>query len=242
MKRGKNWRVVFKALSLLEHLIKNGAERCVDEARERIYTIRTLTEFRYNENGSEKGTGVREKAKQLVTLLNDTKQIREARKRARELRDKFVGISSHQARFDGPRGRGGDSRNRNKGSGSTFDRRDDFGGFGNEGGSYSSGGFHGSASKKKNVTFPETRIKTASATIHQNDLQTVVKTKKTAAVGVGVVDNKRSSQNRIPKVSLNRIAIQIRVVIPKVTQIAILRRNEAIANKNQHRQKRSRSS
>ena len=77
------------------------------------------------------------------------KQIREARKRARELRDKFVGISSHQARFDGPRGRGGDSCNRNKGSGSTFDRRDDFGGFGNEGGSYSSGGFHGSASKKK---------------------------------------------------------------------------------------------
>ena len=66
-----------------------------------------------------------------------------------ELRDKFVGISSHQARFDGPRGRGGDSRSRNKGSGSTFDRRDDFGGFGNEGGSYSSGGFHGSASKKK---------------------------------------------------------------------------------------------
>ena len=35
--KGKNWRVVFKALSLLEHLIKNGAERCVDEARERIY-------------------------------------------------------------------------------------------------------------------------------------------------------------------------------------------------------------
>ena len=56
--KGKNWRVVFKALSLLEHLIKNGAERCVVEARERIYTIRTLTEFHYNENGSEKGTGV----------------------------------------------------------------------------------------------------------------------------------------------------------------------------------------
>merc|ERR1712072_716379 len=132
--KGKNWRVVFKALSLLEHLIKNGAERCVDEARERIYTIRTLTEFRYNENGSEKGTGVREKAKQLVTLLNDTKQIREARKRARELRDKFVGISSHQAGFDGPRRGGSNNRNgrndrsRNKGSGSTFDRRDDFGG------------------------------------------------------------------------------------------------------------------
>merc|ERR1711991_660487 len=129
---------------------------CVDEARERIYTIRTLTEFRYNENGSEKGTGVREKAKQLVTLLNDTKQIREARKRARELRDKFVGISSHQAGFDGPRRGGSNNRNgrnnrsRNKGSGSTFDRRDDFGGFGNESGSYSSGGFQSGGKSRKN--------------------------------------------------------------------------------------------
>merc|ERR1711991_1299973 len=112
---------------------------CVDEARERIYTIRTLTEFRYNENGSEKGTGVREKAKQLVELLNDTKQIREARKKARQLRDKFVGISSHSAQFN--RGGGGGGMRNNGGSGRTFDRRDDFGGFGNESGSYSSGGF-----------------------------------------------------------------------------------------------------
>merc|ERR1719399_1798173 len=130
--KGKNWRVVFKALSLLEHLIKNGAERCVDEARERIYTIRTLTEFRYNEDGTEKGTGVREKAKLLVELLNDTKQIREARKKARELRDKFVGISSHSAQFNRGGGGGGSGRRNGGGSGRTFDRRDDFGGFGNE--------------------------------------------------------------------------------------------------------------
>ena len=32
-KRGKDWRVVFKALTLMDYLIKNGAERVVDECR-----------------------------------------------------------------------------------------------------------------------------------------------------------------------------------------------------------------
>ena len=27
------WKIVFKALTLLEFLVKNGAERCVDDAR-----------------------------------------------------------------------------------------------------------------------------------------------------------------------------------------------------------------
>ena len=39
---GRLWRVVFKGLSLLDHLIKNGAERFVEEARDHMHKIRSL--------------------------------------------------------------------------------------------------------------------------------------------------------------------------------------------------------
>jgi epsin len=92
--KGKNWRVVFKGLELMDHLIKNGAERVVDECRERIYTIRTLTEFQYHEDRKDKGAGVRQMAKTVVAMLNDTDMIRTERAKARKLRDRFVGISN----------------------------------------------------------------------------------------------------------------------------------------------------
>ena len=39
------WRVVFKGLSLLEHLIKKGSERCVDDARGHNHILRKLLQF-----------------------------------------------------------------------------------------------------------------------------------------------------------------------------------------------------
>jgi epsin len=43
---------------------------------------------------------VREKAKQIVELLNDTTRIREEREKSRALRDKYVGIAGDD-RFSG---------------------------------------------------------------------------------------------------------------------------------------------
>jgi len=88
----KYWRQIFKALTLLEFLVKNGSERVVKDCREKIYQIRTLTGFSYYHDGGEKGTGVREKAKALVELLSDDELIIEERKKAAELRDKYQGI------------------------------------------------------------------------------------------------------------------------------------------------------
>ena len=91
---GKNWRVVFKGLSLLEHLIKHGTERVIDDSRDHIHQIRTLNDFSHFVDGVDKGSGVREKSKQLVELLNDNTLIREERQKARQLREKFTGIGS----------------------------------------------------------------------------------------------------------------------------------------------------
>merc|ERR1712157_646431 len=64
------WRVVFKSLILLEHLMKNGSEHCVDDARSHSHTLKSLYNFHYYEGSIDRGTGVREKSKQLVYLLS----------------------------------------------------------------------------------------------------------------------------------------------------------------------------
>lgn len=83
------WRVVFKGLTLLEHLIKNGSERCVDDARNHGHSLRSLHQFNYYEGTIDRGLGVREKSKQLVEILGDDERIREERQKARQLREKF---------------------------------------------------------------------------------------------------------------------------------------------------------
>jgi ENTH domain len=85
------WRVVFKGLTLLEHLIKNGSERCVDDARNHGHSLRALHQFNYYEGTIDRGLGVREKSKQLIEILGDDERIREERQKARKLREKFGG-------------------------------------------------------------------------------------------------------------------------------------------------------
>jgi epsin len=83
------WRVVFKGLTLLEYLIKNGAERCVDDARNHAHLLRSLGQFNYYEGTIDRGLGVREKSKQILDILGDDERIREERQKARKLREKF---------------------------------------------------------------------------------------------------------------------------------------------------------
>ena len=42
---------------------------------------------------------VREKAKQIIELLNDNERIRDEREKARRLRDKYVGVGSEGSKF-----------------------------------------------------------------------------------------------------------------------------------------------
>ena len=87
------WRVIFKGLTLLEHLVKNGSERCVDDARNHSHLLRSLDRFNYYEGTVDRGQGVREKAKQITDMIGDDERIREERTRARQLREKFAGRS-----------------------------------------------------------------------------------------------------------------------------------------------------
>lgn len=92
---GRNWRHVYKALTLLEFLVAHGSERVIDELKEHAYQISTLVDFQYiDSSGKDQGQNVRRKSQNLVTLLNDKEKIREARQKAVENRDKYRGLSS----------------------------------------------------------------------------------------------------------------------------------------------------
>ncbi|XP_073698969.1 epsin-3 isoform X2 [Garra rufa] len=92
---GKNWRHVFKALTLLDYLIKSGSERVAQQCKENIYAIQTLRDFQYiDREGQDQGMGVREKSKQLVALLRDDERLKQERSQAHKTRERVTGTSS----------------------------------------------------------------------------------------------------------------------------------------------------
>ncbi|XP_071552213.1 uncharacterized protein lqf isoform X2 [Panulirus ornatus] len=87
---GRNWRHVYKALVLLEYLIKTGSEKVADQCKENIFAIETLKDFQYVEENKDQGMNVREKAKALVTLLKDDERLRNERVRALKAKERFA--------------------------------------------------------------------------------------------------------------------------------------------------------
>ncbi|XP_014855926.1 PREDICTED: epsin-3 isoform X6 [Poecilia mexicana] len=86
---GKNWRHVYKALTLLDYLVKAGSERVVKSCRDNIYTIQTLKDFQYiDRDGHDQGIHVREKAKQLVALLKDDGKLKSERSQAQKTKSR----------------------------------------------------------------------------------------------------------------------------------------------------------
>lgn len=91
---GKNWRHVYKALVLMEYLIKTGSEKVAMQCKENIFAIHTLKDFQYMEEWKDQGLNVREKAKQLVNLLKDDERLKNERARALKAKQRFAQSAS----------------------------------------------------------------------------------------------------------------------------------------------------
>ncbi|KZT30138.1 ENTH-domain-containing protein [Neolentinus lepideus HHB14362 ss-1] len=92
--KGKNWRHVFKSLTLLDYLLHAGSENVVIYFRDNLYIIKTLKEFQYvDEYGKDLGANVRQKAKDITNLLQDEGRLREERRTRAHMRDRMVGRS-----------------------------------------------------------------------------------------------------------------------------------------------------
>ena len=87
---GKNWRHVYKALVLLDYIIKTGSEKVAQQCKENIFAVETLKNFQYVEDGKDHGMNVREKAKQLVQLLKDDERLRNERAKALKAKERFA--------------------------------------------------------------------------------------------------------------------------------------------------------
>lgn len=126
-KAAEEWRQIYKALQLLEYLIKHGSERVIDDARGHITLLKMLRQFHYiDQNGKDQGINVRNRAKELAELLSDVDRIRTERKKARANKAKYTGVE------------GGSMGGFSSGSGSGSGGR--YGGFGSE-----TGGFGGAS-------------------------------------------------------------------------------------------------
>ncbi|XP_058529431.1 ENTH domain-containing protein 1 [Ochotona princeps] len=84
---GKNWRHVYKSLTLMDYLIKNGSKRVIQHCREGFSNLHTLKDFQHvDEAGKDQGYYIREKSKQLMTLLMDEQLLHREREVASRTR------------------------------------------------------------------------------------------------------------------------------------------------------------
>ena len=92
---GSLWRVVYKTLNLLDHLVRNGSERVIEDARDHLRELKALQKFEFvDPEGKDTGVNVREKAKQLVELLGNEEILNEERDKARSARNRYTGVSA----------------------------------------------------------------------------------------------------------------------------------------------------
>ncbi|TPX62696.1 hypothetical protein PhCBS80983_g00380 [Powellomyces hirtus] len=136
-KTGAEWRQIYKALQLLDYLIKNGSERVIDTVRDRIYDLKALRSFQYvDEKGKDQGINVRHRAKEIAELLGDNEKIKAERKKAKENRQKYTGMASTGSYSSASKyaGYGSESTSYHNSGGS-------YGGYGGGGGGGSYGGY-----------------------------------------------------------------------------------------------------
>ena len=97
-KTANEWRQIYKALQLLDYLIKHVSERFIDDTRCSMSLIKMLESFHYiDSQGRDQGINVRTRAKALVELLSDDNKIRAERKKARETSKKYKGVAGGTA-------------------------------------------------------------------------------------------------------------------------------------------------
>ncbi|XP_037112524.1 epsin-2 isoform X3 [Syngnathus acus] len=102
---GKNWRHVYKALTLLDYLIKTGSERVALQCKENIFAIQTLKDFQYvDRDGKDQGINVREKSKQLVVLLKDEERLKGERSQALKTKERMAQVSTGSGQMGFGRG------------------------------------------------------------------------------------------------------------------------------------------
>ncbi|GAB4817376.1 hypothetical protein N2152v2_004422 [Parachlorella kessleri] len=98
----ENWRMCYKALLLLEYLVKHGPMKVVHDISGSAAVLDRLTNFDYKDpNGKDHGVNVRHRAKELLQLINNPDRVREERQKAKANKAKYTGVSAAEMRSGG---------------------------------------------------------------------------------------------------------------------------------------------
>lgn len=83
--KGKAWRHVFKALTVLEYLLFWGSDNVIRYCEDNLYEIKTLREFQYiDDNANDCGMNVRQKAKDITNLIVNPNMLKSKRRKGRQ--------------------------------------------------------------------------------------------------------------------------------------------------------------
>lgn len=106
----ERWRMAYKALLLLEYLIKHGPEKVWRDVQQSGSVLLRLTRFEYvDANQRDHGVNVRHRAQEIRDLVNNEGRVREERRKAAENKAKYSGYSASQMRMGAGGGGGGGS-------------------------------------------------------------------------------------------------------------------------------------
>lgn len=107
----------YKALLLLEFLIKHGPMRVAQDAQSGMGVLDRLTHFQYKDpNGRDHGQNVRHRASEIKSLITDRETLRAEREKAKANRTKYTGVSGDDMRAGVTSFGGGGYGNRPRGS------------------------------------------------------------------------------------------------------------------------------
>ncbi|KAK4358871.1 hypothetical protein RND71_021100 [Anisodus tanguticus] len=95
----KNWRVSYKAVIVLEHLLTHGPESVAEEFQGDKDVIREMESFQLiDEKGFNWGLNVRKKSERILKLLENGQLLKEERNKARKISRGIEGFGSFNIR------------------------------------------------------------------------------------------------------------------------------------------------
>jgi len=87
---------------LLETILRAGDPQCVSDIKSNSFKIKMLESFTFKEEGTEKGTGICDKAENINRLLNDPELLADEREKSRKIRGRVFGENVHNEEPDSP--------------------------------------------------------------------------------------------------------------------------------------------
>ncbi|MCD7466862.1 hypothetical protein HAX54_003906 [Datura stramonium] len=101
----KNWRVSYKAVIVLEHLLTHGPESVAEEFQSDKDVIREMGSFQLiDEKGFNWGLNVRKKSERILKLLEDGQLLKEERNKSRKISRVIEGFGSFNMRTNAGEG------------------------------------------------------------------------------------------------------------------------------------------